>query len=165
MLNPPKHPWWTGRRGEWFVVTQAILFALIVFGPATLPAFPAWPGGLIIASEFVGSLLMLLGGAVTLFAVRHLGRNLTPLPHPRDDAVLVVGGLYGIVRHPIYCGIITLVFGWALFRQGCLTLGEALLLAVFFDIKSRREEAWLMQRFPGYAEYRRRVRKLIPFIY
>ena len=41
----------------------------------------------------------------------------------------------------------------------------AALLVVFFDIKSRREEAWLAARFPAYADYRRRVRKLIPFIY
>jgi protein-S-isoprenylcysteine O-methyltransferase Ste14 len=40
-----------------------------------------------------------------------------------------------------------------------------LLLLVFFDIKSRREEAWLLARFPAYRDYRRRVRKLMPFIY
>ena len=36
---------------------------------------------------------------------------------------------------------------------------------MFFDIKSRREERWLMARFPAYASYRKRVRKLIPLIY
>ena len=38
-------------------------------------------------------------------------------------------------------------------------------LAMFFDIKSRREEVWLAEHFPEYAAYQRRVRKLIPFIY
>jgi len=74
-------------------------------------------------------------------------------------------GLYAWVRHPIYCGLILAALGWALFVQGWLTLVWAGLLLVFFDIKSRREEAWLMARFPGYAAYRQRVRKLIPYLY
>ena len=44
-------------------------------------------------------------------------------------------------------------------------LAWACLLSVFLDLKSRREESWLLARFPTYAAYRRRVRKLIPFIY
>jgi protein-S-isoprenylcysteine O-methyltransferase Ste14 len=35
----------------------------------------------------------------------------------------------------------------------------------FFDLKARREEAWLLAAYPGYAAYRRRVRKLFPFVY
>ena len=41
--------------------------------------------------------------------------------------------------------------------------GDALL--VFFDVKARREEAWLVAAYPAYEDYRRRVRKLLPFIY
>ena len=58
-----------------------------------------------------------------------------------------------------------MAIGFALSVQGWLTLFEALALAVFFDIKSRREEVWLAEHFPDYADYQRRVRKLIPFIY
>jgi protein-S-isoprenylcysteine O-methyltransferase Ste14 len=39
------------------------------------------------------------------------------------------------------------------------------LLGCFFDLKSRREEAWLLVAYPGYAAYRARVRRLVPFIY
>jgi hypothetical protein len=38
----------------------------------------------------------------------------------------------------------------------------ALIGLVFFDFKSRREEQWLKAKFPGYGEYQKRVRKLIP---
>ena len=41
----------------------------------------------------------------------------------------------------------------------------ALLLLGFFDLKSRREEAWLIEVYRDYADYRRRVKKLIPGIY
>jgi protein-S-isoprenylcysteine O-methyltransferase Ste14 len=39
-------------------------------------------------------------------------------------------------------------------------------LALFADLKARREEYWLEQMFAGYAEYRRHTRwRLIPFVW
>ncbi len=38
-------------------------------------------------------------------------------------------------------------------------------LFVLLDVKSRREERWLVEKFPEYPAYQRRVRKLIPFVY
>ena len=81
------------------------------------------------------------------------------------ERTLVQRGAYGIVRHPIYSGLITGAFGWALLNTSVVTLIYASVLLVFFDIKSRREERWLARKFPEYAAYQRRVRKLIPFVY
>ena len=39
------------------------------------------------------------------------------------------------------------------------------LLAVVLDLKSRREEIWLRERFPEYKAYAARTRKFIPGIY
>ncbi|WP_374244257.1 isoprenylcysteine carboxylmethyltransferase family protein [Zoogloea sp.] len=158
-------PWWKGPRGEWYVVAQGGLFALILFGPSSAPGLPAWPRVLAFPAQAVGAMLLALGVTICAAAVLRLGRNLTPLPHPRDDCHLVETGPYGWVRHPIYSGLILAAFGWALIAQGWLTLLWAVVLLVFFDIKSRREERWLMARFPAYASYRKRVRKLIPLIY
>jgi protein-S-isoprenylcysteine O-methyltransferase Ste14 len=83
----------------------------------------------------------------------------------RADAQLAQTGPYAIVRHPIYSGALLAVFGWAAFVRGPLTLLEALAVLVLLDIKSRREERWLAERFAGYAEYQKRVRKLVPFLY
>jgi len=41
----------------------------------------------------------------------------------------------------------------------------AIALFVFFDAKARKEEVWLTERFPDYANYRISVKKLIPWIY
>jgi len=38
-------------------------------------------------------------------------------------------------------------------------------MLVLFGIKAPREEQWLKAKFSGYAEYQKRVRKLIPFVY
>ena len=88
--------------------------------------------------------------------------NLTPLPKPNDGGVLVEGVVYGIVRHPIYGGIVLILFGGAPATGRLARLAVAIGAAGFFDAKTRREEAWLRERYPA---YRRRVRKLIPGIY
>lgn len=134
-------------------------------GPQNLTGEPTWPAGFGRLSEIAGLLLSALGGLVSLFAVFHLGSNLTPLPHPKAGATLVITGMCRFVRHPIYFGIILMAVGFALLVQGSITLFEAVLLGLFFDVKSRREELWLIEHFASYPDYQKRVRKLIPFLY
>ncbi len=157
-------PWWKGTRGEWYFAAQLVLFALIFIAPLA-PGQPAWPGLAGLAARGLGLLLGLVGAALASAGVFRLGQNLSVLPHPKDDAALVEGGVYALVRHPIYAGIIIGALGWALLTNSLLALGLAVVLLVFFDVKSRREERQLLARFPGYADYQRRVRKFFPFIY
>ena len=45
------------------------------------------------------------------------------------------------------------------------SLGASLVLAVFFHFKAVREERWLVEPYPAYAEYTTRVRRrLIPWL-
>lgn len=155
--------WLKNSRGEWYVVVQVLLLALVVVAPHYETA--AWTGAWSAAVFVAGGGLMIGGLALAFAGVLSLGRNLTPLPRPRDDAALVERGAYSVVRHPIYGGLALAAFGWALLWRSPLTLWFAAILLVFFDIKARREERWLEQRFPHYDGYRRRVKKLIPFVY
>jgi protein-S-isoprenylcysteine O-methyltransferase Ste14 len=108
---------------------------------------------------FIGGFLLVMAGLIKL------GRNITPLPYPKDGATLVETGPYRLVRHPMYSGVILMAFGWAFSIHGWLTVIYAIIVAVFFDIKIRREERWLRDKFPGYTDYQKRVHKLIPFLY
>lgn len=157
--------WFKGARGEWYLVVQAVLFLLLVFGPRTCQYLPNWKSPYTWIGALSGVALCLAGTLLAVTAAVNLGKNLTPLPDPKTDATLIVAGAYRFVRHPIYSGITQMAFGWGLWLNSWLTIGYALLLLAFFDIKSRREERLLAAKFPQYADYRKKVRKLIPFVY
>ena len=160
-----KTPWWKGPRGEWYVIAQVGLFLLVVLGPRTWPGLPEWVSPFTLLGFIAGSVMILLGFLLALAGVLGLGSNLTAVPYPKDNATLVETGPYHIVRHPIYCGLIFMALGWGLLVHGWLTIVYAAILFIFFDIKSRREEQWLREKYSGYAAYQKRVRKLIPFVY
>lgn len=149
------------RGGAW-VLAQAVLLGLALVGPALWSWSYFWPLGLHMA---LGGVLLAIGLALAMGGVLALGTSLTPLPHPKDDSQLKTDGVYRLVRHPIYSGLIFLVAGYALIfpslPEGLLALGNLL----FFDRKATREEAWLRLRYPDYPAYVTRSHKLIPWVY
>ena len=150
-----------GPRGEGWVLIQGVL--LVVVAAAGWSLGPDWSGPLRLAGIVVG--IVLIAGGIVL-AVRgavDLRGALTPLPKPRDGAALVETGAYSFVRHPIYGGLILAAFGWAIGQASIVAVALAVALATFLRLKSVREEAWLEQRFPDYAAYRARTRRLIPW--
>jgi protein-S-isoprenylcysteine O-methyltransferase Ste14 len=158
-------PWWHGKRGEWYVIVQMLLFGLIALAPLAGLGGPGWPAPWGLIARVLGFVLGAAGGLLALAGLLGLGRNLSALPHPKDDAEMVERGPYRLVRHPIYGGLLLGAFGWGLLTNSLLTLVFAAALLVLFELKSRREEAQLARKFAGYVEYQRRVRKFIPFLY
>jgi protein-S-isoprenylcysteine O-methyltransferase Ste14 len=166
MLAQKSRPaWWKNSRGEWYVIVQTILFVLIASGPGWIDVHPHLPAVWRVVIALIGLALGAVGFLLSVAGVLGLGSNLSVFPRPKDDATLVQTGAYRVVRHPIYAGLIIGAIGWALLNASLVTLIYAVALFVFFDIKSRREERWLVDKFPDYAAYRTRVRKLIPFVY
>ena len=150
--------------GIGFVVVQAVLLGILFFGPTHLNAETGItpPNNLLL---WLGYGTFILGTVIALIAAINLGKNLTPLPRPKENAVLIQLGLYRFVRHPIYFGVIMLSIGWGLIQQSILVWLYIVIIAIFFDIKSRKEEQWLVERFSAYTDYQERVRKLIPWVY
>jgi protein-S-isoprenylcysteine O-methyltransferase Ste14 len=165
-MTPPSKPSKSSTKGSGvgFVVVQAILLGLLFFGPVRLNAGEAC-GVQNALLQSLGYGIFIFGTIIALIAAINLGKNLTPLPRPKENAELVQTGLYRWVRHPIYFGVIVLSLGWGLIQQSTLVWLYVVIIAIFFDIKSRKEERWLVERFPAYADYQGRVRKLIPWVY
>jgi protein-S-isoprenylcysteine O-methyltransferase Ste14 len=157
--------WWRGARGEWYVLAQALLFLLVAFGPRSWPGLPAFAPLPRALTTVLAVALLVTGFVLGISGGAWLRSNLSPFPYPRENATLVRTGPFRFVRHPMYSGAIMIALGWSFEVQGLLTLLYSILLFVLLDLKSRREEGWLNQRFPAYGEYQNRTRKLVPFIY
>ena len=148
------------RRGGLWVLGQGVLMLAVVVC------------GVIWSEQQWGFLLQLCGVLCLVAAVFcgisgafALGRNLTPFPEPPANAHLVQAGIYGFIRHPLYTAVISGAVGWALLRASWPALIGSLALAIFFDAKARKEERHLRIQFPDYADYERRVRRFIPWVY
>jgi len=157
MKEPPA----LGPRGEGWVAAQSVVFA----AGALCAAFgPRWPHGAEPWLRIAGFVLEAVGVATFVVSRFTLGQSFTPLPRPRDRATLRTTGIYGLVRHPVYGGLLVGGVGLALQRSG-LVLAPTAVLAVVFWLKSIREERWLGERYPDYAAYRRATRwRFVPWV-
>ncbi len=62
----------------------------------------------------------------------------------------------------MYTAIMVIAVGMAVGSGHLWTYGFALLLILFFDVKTRVEEAYLVRAYPGYAQYASRTGKFVP---
>ena len=96
-------------------------------------------------------------------ARRWLGRNWSGTVTVKHDHELVTGGPYGIVRHPIYTGLLGGFIGSAIALGEWRGLVAVVLVLIAFMRKIRLEERWMQERFgDAYRRYRQRVPALVP---
>lgn len=66
----------------------------------------------------------------------------------------------------MYGGGILIALGWSIVFATVAGLVLTVVLAIFADLKARREEVWLSESFDEYAAYRARTpHRLIPWVY
>lgn len=148
-------------KGGWWVVVQFVLIAAVVGGLSI--GGPVLPGGT--ALRVAGAVLALVGLAQVSLGIIQLGDRLTPFPEPLDGGGIIHGGVYSIVRHPIYGGIVEGLIGISLFQESVFGLVLALVAGAFFWMKAGREEQRLARRFPHYDDYRADTgARLIPWV-
>ncbi|MBW4693578.1 MAG: isoprenylcysteine carboxylmethyltransferase family protein [Lyngbya sp. HA4199-MV5] len=156
---------WKGERGEYWVLAQVAIVLGFVALPAYRPPSLNLSAPVLYGLWFVAAALGLLALVLLAKGLVDLGHSLTPLPYPREDGQLVRSGVYGFVRHPLYGGLIVAAFSWALYKVSLSHLIGTILVFVFFNAKASREERWLLQKYPDYADYQQQVKRLIPWLY
>lgn len=121
---------------------------------------PSWPRSA--GVQAAAGALAIGGSAVLIAGAKSLGRGLTASPLPNDHAQLRTDGLYTVVRHPIYSGVIALSLARTLQsrdrRQGALTT----VLLVLLTAKSSFEEQALRRRFAQYSSYAAQTPRFVP---
>jgi protein-S-isoprenylcysteine O-methyltransferase Ste14 len=96
----------------------------------------------------------------------HLGRLWSGSITVKEGHRVVDSGPYGLVRHPIYTGLIFAVIATAVAQATVTGLAAIALIIIGLWLKARVEERFLAAELgpDDYAAYRRRVPMLVPFM-
>jgi len=153
------------RANRWVIPAFAFLGLLTAY----LPAYFDRNGFLTLdgdAIRWLGVALFIVGGALRLWPVFVLGRRFSGLVAIQPGHRLVTNGVYGVIPHPSYLGLLIATLGWALaFRSGVGLLLTALLLPPLLA-RIGAEEALLRAHFGAeYDAYRAQTWRLIPGLY
>lgn len=161
---------WLG--GNWYRLLLLPGFLLLLklkflarFGPplTSLWAMPVPPS---LTLDGAGAILTVAGLGIAIVARRTLAGNWSGAVALKEGHELITTGVYGLVRHPIYSGMLLMVVGTAVSAD---TLGACLGLLVIVGavvLKLRQEEALLSEYFgTAYQAYRQRTKILIPHIW
>jgi protein-S-isoprenylcysteine O-methyltransferase Ste14 len=153
------------RANRWVFIAFAVLGLLSAYLPAYTDANNIWT----IDGEtvrWIGVALYAVGGVLRLWPVFVLGRRFSGLVAIQPGHTLVTGGIYSVIRHPSYLGLLAGSFGWALAFRSVLGLVLAALMIIPLIGRIRAEEALLRDQFgKEYDAFCARTSRLIPGIY
>jgi len=116
--------------------------------------------------RWVGVALFTAGGALRIWPVFVLGERFSGLVAIQPGHTLVTGGIYGVIRHPSYLGLLINSLGWSLaFRSGVGVLLTVLLIPPLLARIDAEENLLYSQFGNDYNTYRSRTWRLIPGIH
>ena len=148
------------RSNRWVLAAFAVIGLLNGYLPALTDRLDFWTfGG--DGVRWLGVVLFTAGGAVRLWPVFVLGRRFSGLVAIQPGHTLVTTGIYSVIRHPSYLGLLVSSLGWGLaFRSGVGVMLAVLTLVPVVG-RIRAEEALLRSQFGAEHDvYRARTWRL-----
>ena len=152
MSEPPPSP----RRAE---VLSRLGFAVAVAGIAVLAL-----GHALFCTQPAGIAVQVLAVLLMIWARLTFGRRSFHVGATPTAGGLVTTGPYRFVRHPIYAAILYFVAAGALCHPGWPALLGALLVAGGLATRMLLEERMVRVRYPEYADYAARTRRVVPYL-
>jgi protein-S-isoprenylcysteine O-methyltransferase Ste14 len=153
------------RANRWVIAAFAAIGLLFAYLPAWTDRNELWTidGD---AVRWIGVVLYAAGGALRIWPVYVLGDRFSGLVAIQPGHALLTTGIYGVIRHPSYLGLLVNAFGWGLaFRSWAGVLLAALLVPLLLA-RIRSEEALLRAQFgTEYDAYCARTSRLIPGVF
>lgn len=150
----------TMRIREWIWALKPPTLALTLVGAGVLADRFGWPDHLL-AAPVPGTILIVSGLALLLWAHEAFRRSGTPVPHRRTPTELVEGGPYRFTRNPMYFGIALTGFGVAVTFGGLAATAAASAWCWIVNVVHiPAEEARMASIFGGrWRAYAHRVRR------
>jgi protein-S-isoprenylcysteine O-methyltransferase Ste14 len=164
---------WSGRTRKHVLTLQAlryrlpILIGAILFLPGTARALgetPLWQLGH--AGVYLLAAVTLAGISFTWWGRIHLGRFWSNAITHKEGHRVIDTGPYGLVRHPIYTGLITGMLATGIAIGTATAILGALFISFGMWQKARMEEGFLTTELgaDAYGSYCRRVPMIVPFL-
>ncbi len=150
-------------------VLRVLIFgiAIVLLSTTRIPLrwlyLPLWPEGL--WPFWLGAAVMIAGLLFAVWAREHLGSNWSRSVTIKQDHELITSGPYGVVRHPIYTGILTGFLGSAIALSQVRGFIAFVLVFLALWMKLRMEEQWMRAQFgETYATYAHETAALVPYL-
>lgn len=119
-------------------------------------------------SVFVAGFLLLLVGQLIFITARNQNNFFSAIVRIQTESGHTVCdiGLYRIVRHPGYAGMITSLIGIPFLVGSVWSLIPTLVAVILLVVRTKLEDKTLIYELDGYAEYAQKTKfKLIPFVW
>jgi len=155
-------PHYAGRERFWVLAAPALIALHVTASCITLSitaAVPLWRGGLAVA-------LYLSGLSFWIWARASIGPMRRPRLPDEPPARLRRDGPFGLVRNPLYLGVLVMASAPVIAGACVLLLPSLALCFAALAVRAAQEERRLHEQLgPEYADYCGQVKRLIPFVW
>lgn len=129
-----------------------------------LNAMPGHLWATLLGYGMIGGMIeMLLGGVFIVTGLLLLIGGWREVFRARGEGRMAGGGLYTLVRHPQYAGIMLAVFGQIVHWPTILTVALFPVIVLVYIRLARKEEGEMLERFgAAYQDYREQVPMFFP---
>ncbi len=150
-------------KGTYYLIHLTVLFSLIIsfnlgFNEITL---------LPIISSYIGILFIVGGIFLREYSIVTLGKYFSFKISVVKDQKIITKGPYHFIRHPSYSGGILAILGIAIALRSMIAIVVVTLLcSITYGLRIRFEERIMLAEFgEDYLIYKRKTKRVIPFIY
>jgi protein-S-isoprenylcysteine O-methyltransferase Ste14 len=146
-----------------FVFAFGLLFWLI---PGDVFRFHLLPRPGVVVSS-LGLLMFVVGWWIIALSFKANAFAIPVVRHQQErQHVVVNSGVYSIVRHPMYVGVILFMIGMPLWLESYAGALLAIVPSALLVVRILIEERFLRRELTGYEAYTQRVRyRLLPYVW
>ena len=148
------------QKGEWWLIAQLFIIfmhlipPLLVFDRLEKYSF----------TSHLAICLFIVGTILCISSLSSLGRNISPLPVPKEGAKFITSRAYKRCRHPLYQALLIISFSVFIYHGSLIHLFLLISLCYVLKGKALREERMLTQIHPEYHYYKKKTPAIFPSI-
>jgi len=145
-----------------------LIIAILLLGPGDWYGHSRLRENFIEHTDLVGIIglsISVIGAIIACTSRYSLGKNWSLSVQRKENHQFIQTGIYKIVRHPIYTGLLLLFIGNAIIVGDYRAILAVLIVFISFWLKLKKEEKLLTETFGAeYKEYKNRTKALIPYL-